>query len=482
PAIDSGETVMIEIVHLTPENEPLFLKALNRFLLRYEMLYLRDSMLTMTRELITNAEKSNAKRLYFESKNLDISSSLDYTDGMKTFKDEVLKPDTDIFQKMEKTKMRIQIIFRVENNIPYIDIRNNIKAVPQELNSIEANISKAYSFKDFRDVFSAMQDDSEGAGLGLILGIMVLRLSNFSKDCFSVKAENNSLTFSIKVFRREDFQEFKHKIADKLSREIDSLPPIPEVVREISSLCDDTEIKIEEISGLIRKDPGLISTILKFANSAWYGSPQKIIVIDDAVKLVGLKKIKTLALVSSVEEIIKSRYPKLKSIWNESYKRAFYAYNISIQLRNNGNSENTYLGALLSNIGKIILLAVDSELLKKLNKISGIIQIPDMEILEEYSLGISHSSLASLIARKWNFDESLCSAIEFHMKPYMALPEFKDITYTIYLANFFMETENKRLKFEQIDSDTAEYFKINSINEFTRLHNILISAYNVQTQ
>ncbi len=481
-AIDHDDTVIIEFIELSAEIEPVFLKALNRFLAKYELLYLRDSILTMTRELITNACKANAKRLYFQKLNLNINNKDEYSRGMIDFKKDVLNRETTIYKEMENTNFRVRIIFRYENSVPFIDIENNVRAVPAELDKIYSNINKAFGFRDFKDVLTAMQDNSEGAGLGLIMGVMVLRISNFSKDCFEIKSQENSFTFSIKLFQRTDFNEFKNKIADKLSREIDSLPAIPEVIHQISFLCDDSEIKIEEISKLIRKDPGLISTIIKVANSAWYGSPQKITMIDEAVKLVGLKKIKTLALTASVDKIIKSRYPQLKSIWNESYKRAFYAYNISIQLKSSVHSENTYLGALLSNIGKIILLAVDEELIKKLNKISGFIHIPDFEILEEYSLGISHSTLAALIARKWKFDESLCSAIEFHLKPYLSMEEYREITYTIYLANIFMEIENKRFRFEQIDSDAAEYFKISSIIEFHRLHNILISAYEVQKQ
>jgi len=57
--------------------ESILMKMIRGFLSRHDILYLRDVIVTVTKELITNAVKANAKRLYFKNKGLIIDNPED---------------------------------------------------------------------------------------------------------------------------------------------------------------------------------------------------------------------------------------------------------------------------------------------------------------------------------------------------------------------------------------------------------------------
>lgn len=479
-AVDNNTDFYIQFIKLNKFSEPLLYKAIRRFLSKYEMLYLKDTIITMLKEIISNSSKANAKRLYFNKHNLDINDANDYKKGMQNFKKDVINPKTTIFDEMENTSYRVRVIFNHNQGTPVLKIKSNAPIVNQELDMIKQKIKLAYSFNDITEAFTTMLDNSEGAGLGLIMAIMLLKNSGFSKESFKILTGKDSTTTLIELNRRNDFVKYKMEISDKISNELESLPAIPDIINQITALCDNKETKLSELTNITKKDPGLVSNILKTANSALYGSRERINSIEKSIKLIGLKGLKAFTITEGVNAIIHKRYPKFKTVWNNSNKKAFYAYKIAIQLKNNSISDDAYLSALLSDLGSIILLSINQDQTEQIIKFAGIKEITNIEILEESTLGISHNVLGAMITRKWGFDESLSAAIEFHLKPYMVSDEFKELTYIVYLSHVFQEMNEDKFRYELIDDEVLKYFRLNDHDELNKLYNILTDAYNLQ--
>jgi HD-like signal output (HDOD) protein len=198
------------------------------------------------------------------------------------------------------------------------------------------------------------------------------------------------------------------------------------------------------------------------------------------VKIIGVKGINTLLIATGVYKVMDARYKRSESVWKDSYKRAAYAYKIAIQLRKTKASDFTYLAALLSDIGYIVMLSLKSKILKRLHDMAGFRGVDDYNLLEEISLGLSHSALGGLIFKKWNFNESLIEIIENHHRPHMAPAHLKQIIYIIYLADCLVEIDKDRLRYELIDEDVLEYFKLDDRASFEMLHKILEESYEKQ--
>jgi hypothetical protein len=90
----------MQFVYFEKEVERHFHLILRRFLEKHDMLYLRDVLITILKELVANATKANAKRLYFQNKGLDITVKHDYIEGMNTFKTDVLHTDSEVLHQL----------------------------------------------------------------------------------------------------------------------------------------------------------------------------------------------------------------------------------------------------------------------------------------------------------------------------------------------------------------------------------------------
>jgi len=477
-SIKNEDDFYIQFKNYLPEVEELIYKIIHKYLEKYDLLYIKNPILTVTKELINNAVKANIKRIYFKIKKLDINKINDYREGMESFKEDAfLNINKKIIEHLNKSNLVVRLSFKTSENFVHINIINNIPILEAEEKKINARIKKAYNYKDISDAFVDVLDDSEGAGLGLIMAMMLYK--NTGLDIKSIRVyKKDNLTISTmtlpKFLSKPDSTE---KIAEEILKEINEIPAFPENIKRIQILCSTPETPMNDIADSISKDPGLTSSIIKLANSAGYITISKTESIHEAVKIIGIKGINTLVMASGVYKIIESRYKKHESIWQESYERAFYAQKISIQMKNTKISDFSYIAGLLSDIGLIMMLSIKPKLLKKLKLINGSKGLDDSELIEEISLGLSHSSLGAMIAEKWKFEDALVKAIKYHNRPHMAPESLKKLIYTVYLADVFIEIEKSKTRFELIDSDVLDFFKLEDKKDFEKLHAILKESY-----
>jgi putative nucleotidyltransferase with HDIG domain len=163
-------------------------------------------------------------------------------------------------------------------------------------------------------------------------------------------------------------------------------------------------------------------------------------------------------------------------IWDHCNKVAFYAREIAFSYRQTSIIESVYMAGLLHDLGKIVLLATDKKLVRKIASI-----VKDRKIttttMEEISIGISHSAIGALIAQKWNFPESLVEAIKFHHAPYNAATKYSDVVNIIYLANMMIGIEDRRYNYYYIDEAMLERYDLLDINKFNTYHERLKNKY-----
>lgn len=478
-AIASGDDFYIQFKRFTSDTDSQIIKILHRYLEHYDLLFHKDTIISIIREVINNAIKANLKRLYFEQKELDINNMKSYRDGMERFKEDVFQnTENEYINSLSTSKYVVRVNFSVRNESLIISIMNNAPILESELNKIKARVSKAFKYQDISEAFADVLDDSEGAGLGLIMAMMLLKSSGFPKESFSISRNENLTSVNISIPCNIGNTELQFRIAEEIMKEIEEIPALPDNIKEIRALCRNPESDIKTISAAISKDPGLTASIIKLSNSAGYITMNRIETIDEAVKIIGMKGINTLLIATGVQKVVESRYKRFEAIWNDSNKRAFYAQMIIKRIQDNNRlADQVYLSALLADIGKIVMLSMHSELLEKIRKITGFKGIEDSTLLEEISLGISHSSLGALICKRWNFNESLIKTIELHRRPHRAPDELKSLIYTVYLATVFVEIENSKSRFEIIDDGVLEFFRLTKKEDFEKLHNNLMESY-----
>lgn len=84
-AVNLENEYYVQFKRYTPEAEVILVKSIHRILAKYDLLYYKETIFAIIKELVNNSIKANLKRLYFKLKELDITDQNDYIKGMETF-------------------------------------------------------------------------------------------------------------------------------------------------------------------------------------------------------------------------------------------------------------------------------------------------------------------------------------------------------------------------------------------------------------
>ncbi len=449
----------------------------SKLLARIDMIYLLDSIVTILRELIANAVKANAKRYFFNKINININNPEEYSKGINEFRSEVI--GTNILEKeLEKTEYSVMILFVLEKNGIKIAVENNTSIHPEELKRINLRIQKAKEYKDFTNVYNDIYDETEGAGLGIVLSILLLKSIGIGENAFSIstRGDTTQARFFIPFIIKPE--PITTKIKEQIIKEIDGLPSFNQNILELLRLCKDHDADIEEIEEKIIVDPALTSELLKLANSASFYMGKRIEYINEAILVIGLSNLHDLLLVTGTRRILEKRYVKFHEIWNHCTTTANYAKHIAYKYSQTKKVEFVYLGGLLHDLGKLVLLATDTELTGWISDLTKNRKIRTSTVLEEVSIGISHSTIGELMAKKWNFPDYLVECVKYHHSPLGAQDKFKEFLYPIYLANMFCGFETGRYNYFYIEEAVLEKFKLFSRHDVDDLHGELKETCN----
>ena len=166
---------------LTLEQKQRFQNILNVFLKECDESYLFNCLSYCLFELLDNASKANAKRIYFREQNLNIDDKTDYENGMKAFKSNL--SDNTQHYKAELEAGMLQVHLQLSaNDVISLSVSNNTKITAAEKNRIEEKISKTQNYENVADAFADI-DQTEGSGLGIITIVIMLRKLGLSMDC-----------------------------------------------------------------------------------------------------------------------------------------------------------------------------------------------------------------------------------------------------------------------------------------------------------
>jgi HD-like signal output (HDOD) protein len=465
---------------LSPAVDGIINKCVHRYLAHYDLGYIKNQIINVIKELVNNAIKANLKRLYFTVRKLDINKTEDYRTGMETFKEETYEGDEDFIEKLAESPLVVRVAFKTTGDYLYINVINNVPILDSELSKINARVRKAYKYKDISDAFDEVLDESEGAGLGLIMAMMIFKNMGMAPESFRIYRKNDLTISAIAIPLSMDKIRARVQIAGEIIREIEAIPAFPENIIRIQKLCANTETPMKEIASAIAMDPGLTTSILKLANSAGYFPAKKAETIEEGVKIIGVKGITALLLATGVHKVMDARYKRSEMTWKDSYKRAAYASKIAVQVKKTRLSDFAYLAALLSDVGFIVMLNLKENLLKTLQELAGFKGMENIDLLEEISLGISHAALGGMIFSKWKFNDALIKTVEYHHRPHMAPVNIRQLVFIVYLADCLVEIEKNRFRYEFIDEDVIEFFNLGDRKSFDLLHKILKESYESQ--
>jgi HD-like signal output (HDOD) protein len=203
----------------------------------------------------------------------------------------------------------------------------------------------------------------------------------------------------------------------KLSENIKDLPTLPVVANNIIQLTQNPKSSALEVGKAIANDQALTSKVLRMANSAYYGFPQKITSINHAIVILGFATIRNLVLAVSVFDMFSKRSGNFdrEGFWKHSLACGVTSKLIAKRLGIN-NFEEIFISGLIHDLGKLVLDAYFGEEFTRVIDL-----VKDKGILireaEQELLGLDHAAVGGILANKWNLPPQLLKVIRFHHNP-----------------------------------------------------------------
>lgn len=470
----------IKTYTLSHETELYLEEVLGIFLREMGQDSLKDPLAYCLRELAVNGKKANTKRVYFIDKGLSLSDDAQYQEGMKTFKQETMDNMPYYLDLLKKHGLYVRVIFRAKGNKLHLYIANNTKITKKEQLRIYDRIARSRAFETLEEALTTVLDDSEGAGLGIVILVLMLRKIGLTEEAFDIDVRGEETVAELTIPMSEVHLDNLKAISKELTASIESLPQFPANITELQRLIDDPESKISDIAHHVMQDAALTGDLLREVNSAAFMLSKRVESIVEAVKIMGMRGLRTLLFSYGTQKVLGKETPETKNLWRHSHRTAFYAYQLARSIRRQRDVlDDVYVGGILHDMGKIIFAGMHPELIDRIDSVCRSRGIPT-QLFEDLTKGLNHAEIGAMIAEKWNFPERLVQTIRYHHTPEGAKPENRGVVDTVYLANSMANFREGLLGFDQIDPSILSGASITSEEQFATIEQRLSDAFEKQ--
>jgi diguanylate cyclase (GGDEF)-like protein len=234
---------------------------------------------------------------------------------------------------------------------------------------------------------------------------------------------------------------------ENLILECDNLPTLPGMALKIIEAYQKSEPDIQKIGDLLTADPPLTAKILKIVNSCFYSLPTKITSVHHAIKLLGSKAIKNLALSFTLIKTFQSSEHTLidyKRFWKNSLVGATATKLLSEKLEP-GLVVDAFILGLLQDIGILMLgYCMPREYALVLNEVGKTVNIPPQT--EAQVVGINHQEIGEYLTKSWGLPNTFYLPIGYHHIPDQ-LPSAQSsvikLTRFLHLSSLFIDLLSK---------------------------------------
>ncbi len=217
-------------------------------------------------------------------------------------------------------------------------------------------------------------------------------------------------------------------IRSKLKRAVnnlDSLPAMPAIAQKLLALPLDTDKGEAELLKLVGQDPQIYAKLIGMANSPMMGVTRKINSVEDAAMLLGLTRVKSVAIgiasMSNLAKLAPGKYFNPQDLWMHCMTIAMVMRTIaqSMPRAMRPNEDQIFMAGLLHDIGFMALHHLDAAASDELHH--QLVLQPQRPILEIEleTLGITHCFIGAQLAKHWHLPSELIGVIGYHHPPYV---------------------------------------------------------------
>lgn len=204
-----------------------------------------------------------------------------------------------------------------------------------------------------------------------------------------------------------------------------NLPTLPQVAMRLLKIMHDPRSCAADVARIISQDPPLCAKVLRLANSAYYGCPRSITIINDAVVMLGQRAITTLVVSLSVFNLFEPQRREAlfdyRLFWRHCAGCALLARLIAAKASapTPVHYDEAFCAALLHDIGKIALEHYLHDEFSRALALANTSSLPLFEA-ERATMGAAHTDIAGWLTDGWGLPAILQIPMVYHHSPYLA--------------------------------------------------------------
>ena len=192
--VSEGRYLTLKTHRMTSMVEKHIQFAVESILDKNEKASLVTTLYTILKELVINGCKANQKRIFFEELGLDISDPDDYKRGNAEYK-KIFSEEMALEYGLKARKKGYYVIidFNHDSTGMTLEVINNTSIAREEEAALREKLKRAMNYNDIAEFYmdQAMSGESEGAGLGIALIIILLKGENIDPGYFRIIIEED---------------------------------------------------------------------------------------------------------------------------------------------------------------------------------------------------------------------------------------------------------------------------------------------------
>lgn len=207
-----------------------------------------------------------------------------------------------------------------------------------------------------------------------------------------------------------------------------SLPVLPDVATRVIDIAGNPNSTVSQLAQVIGADQVLTTRLLGLANSAYAASVAGVTTIPDAVMRIGLTGVRNLAVAVCFASRLHDRRAygeQGRAIVEHGLATAYVARAVALEAGVDG--DEAFLGGLLHDIGKLVLLKWYHDHARRSGRISPAEEV--QAIIKQW-----HPTVAGVMFRRSNLPRQLDEPVVCH-HDYEKAVENRPLAAVVYLAN-----------------------------------------------
>ncbi len=199
-----------------------------------------------------------------------------------------------------------------------------------------------------------------------------------------------------------------------------NLPSFPSLYVEVMKELNAEDPSVENIAGVIARDPAMTAKMLQIVNSAAIGLSRKVGSPFEAVQFLGLGTVRSLVLSAHIFSCFEQTNIKgfsVSELWDHGMKTGRIACMImQYEQAEPSDVEDAYIAGMLHDIGKLMLADGMTAQFQETIALAAERNVHVQETEKEI-LGATHAAVAAYLLGLWGLPASIVEAVAFHHHP-----------------------------------------------------------------